>query len=108
MLSSYDEFSEEYEPTKADSYRKKVSLHGEDVFVDVLDTAGQEDYAAVRFSLLCTSCLPRTVNEWIMFRENYIRNGDGFLAVFSLADRESFDAINELRFVPWMFNWYSQ
>lgn len=45
----YDEFVEDYEPTKADSYRKKVILDGEEVQIDILDTAGQEDYAAIRF-----------------------------------------------------------
>ena len=37
---------EDYEPTKADSYRKKVVLDGEEVQIDILDTAGQEDYVA--------------------------------------------------------------
>lgn len=48
----YDEFVEDYEPTKADSYRKKVVLDAEVVQIDILDTAGQEDYAAIRFVLL--------------------------------------------------------
>lgn len=39
----------EYEPTKADSYRKRVVLDGEDCSVDILDTAGQEDYSAIRY-----------------------------------------------------------
>lgn len=42
------QFVENYEPTKADSYRKKVVLDGEEVQIDILDTAGQEDYAAIR------------------------------------------------------------
>uniref|UniRef100_A0A0M3IVK2 Inorganic diphosphatase n=1 Tax=Ascaris lumbricoides TaxID=6252 RepID=A0A0M3IVK2_ASCLU len=42
------EFVEEYEPTKADSYRKKVVLDGEECAIDILDTAGQEDYSAIR------------------------------------------------------------
>jgi len=54
----YDEFVEEYEPTKADSYRKKVMLDGEECQVDILDTAGQEDYSAIR--------------------DNYYRSGEGF------------------------------
>ncbi|KAK6050433.1 hypothetical protein COOONC_12062 [Cooperia oncophora] len=41
-------FVEEYEPTKADSYRKKVVLDGEECSIDILDTAGQEDYSAIR------------------------------------------------------------
>ena len=45
----YGDFVEEYDPTKADSYRKKVSLDGEECQIDILDTAGQEEYAAVSF-----------------------------------------------------------
>ncbi|KAJ3079271.1 hypothetical protein HK102_003910, partial [Quaeritorhiza haematococci] len=44
----YGDFIEEYDPTKADSYRKKVSLDSQDCFIDILDTAGQEEYAAIR------------------------------------------------------------
>lgn len=73
----YDEFVEDYEPTKADSYRKKVVLDGEDVQIDILDTAGQEDYAAIR--------------------DNYFRSGEGFLLVFSITEHESFSATSEFR-----------
>ncbi|XP_076460951.1 ras-related protein Ral-a-like isoform X1 [Babylonia areolata] len=73
----YDEFVEDYEPTKADSYRKKVVLDGEEVQIDILDTAGQEDYAAIR--------------------DNYFRTGEGFLCVFSIKEQESFQATQEFR-----------
>ncbi|OQV21415.1 Ras-related protein O-RAL [Hypsibius exemplaris] len=73
----YDEFVEDYEPTKADSYRKKVTLDGKEVSVDILDTAGQEDYAAIR--------------------DNYFRTGEGFMCVFSLTDADSFTALEELK-----------
>jgi small GTP-binding protein len=73
----YDEFVEDYEPTKADSYRKKVQLDGEEVQIDILDTAGQEDYAAIR--------------------DNYFRSGEGFLLVFSITEHESFDVLDEFR-----------
>nr|CAB3265416.1 ras-related protein O-RAL [Phallusia mammillata] len=73
----YDEFVEDYEPTKADSYRKKVVLDGEDAQIDILDTAGQEDYAAIR--------------------DNYFRSGEGFLCVFSITDSSSFDETQEFR-----------
>lgn len=43
----YGDFVEEYDPTKADSYRKKVTLDNQDCQIDILDTAGQEEYAAV-------------------------------------------------------------
>ncbi|TPX35474.1 hypothetical protein SmJEL517_g02159 [Synchytrium microbalum] len=66
----YQDFIEEYDPTKADSYRKKVSLDGEDSFIDILDTAGQEEYAAIR--------------------DNYYRTGEGFLLVYSILEPETF------------------
>ena len=52
-------------------------LHGRECQIDILDTAGQEDYAVVR--------------------DNYFRSGEGFLCVFSLVDRETFAATNEFR-----------
>lgn len=71
------QFVEDYEPTKADSYRKKVILDGEECQIDILDTAGQEDYAAIR--------------------DNYFRSGEGFLCVFSITEQESFAATTEFR-----------
>lgn len=71
------QFVEDYEPTKADSYRKKVVLDEEEAQIDILDTAGQEDYAAIR--------------------DNYFRSGEGFLCVFSITEHESFSAVNEFR-----------
>ncbi|XP_076291777.1 ras-like protein A isoform X2 [Lasioglossum baleicum] len=73
----YDEFVQDYEPTKADSYRKKVVLDAEEVQIDILDTAGQEDYAAIR--------------------DNYFRSGEGFLCVFSITEDDSFQATQEFR-----------
>jgi len=73
----HDQFVEDYEPTKADSYRKRVILDGEEAQIDILDTAGQEDYAAIR--------------------DNYFRSGEGFLCVFSITESESFQTAVELR-----------
>ena len=67
---------EDYDPTKADSYRRKVVLDGEEVRIDILDTAGQEDSAV---------------------RDNYFRSGEGFLCVFSITDLESFQSTAEFR-----------
>merc|ERR1711990_435962 len=55
----------------------KVVLDGEEVQIDILDTAGQEDYAAIR--------------------DNYFRSGEGFLCVFSITEDESFQATQEFR-----------
>lgn len=64
----YGDFVEEYDPTKADSYRKKVQLDGMECQIDILDTAGQEEYAAVSFSLSTSSsklCLHvKEVHRW--------------------------------------------
>lgn len=73
----YDEFVQDYEPTKADSYRKKINLDDQEVQIDILDTAGQEDYAAIR--------------------DNYFRSGEGFLCVFSITDQDSLMMAQELR-----------
>lgn len=54
-------------------------LDGDEVQIDILDTAGQEDYAAIR--------------------DNYFRSGEGFLLVFSITEQESFSATSEFRYV---------
>lgn len=43
----FGDFTEDYDPTRADSYNKKVTIDGTLCQVDILDTAGQEEYAAV-------------------------------------------------------------
>jgi len=73
----YEDFVEEYEPTKADSYRKTIPLDDHEIILDIMDTAGQEEYASVR--------------------DNYLRSGDGFLCVFSITDRSSFTNTAEIR-----------
>ncbi|CAG8468150.1 10538_t:CDS:2 [Diversispora eburnea] len=73
----YGDFVEEYDPTKADSYRKKVSLDGQECQIDILDTAGQEEYAAIR--------------------DNYYRSGEGFICVFSICEYESFAHTQDFR-----------
>lgn len=69
----YDQFLEKYEPTKADSYRKRIHLHhGSECQIDILD---MEDYAGIR--------------------DGYIRGGEGFMCVFSLTDAASFRAMDD-------------
>lgn len=52
-------------------------VSGQDCQIDILDTAGQEDYAVIR--------------------DSYFRSGEGFLCVFSITDRETFVAMSDLR-----------
>ncbi|KAI4132981.1 MAG: hypothetical protein LQ338_000449 [Usnochroma carphineum] len=66
-------FVDEYDPTIEDSYRKQCVIDEEVALLDVLDTAGQEEYSAMR--------------------EQYMRTGEGFLLVYSITSRQSFEEI---------------
>jgi GTPase KRas len=46
------QFVDEYDPTIEDSYRKQCDIDGQVSILDILDTAGQEEYSAMRGSLL--------------------------------------------------------
>ncbi|KAF8824907.1 hypothetical protein HHX47_DHR7000138 [Lentinula edodes] len=67
-------FVDEYDPTIEDSYRKQCVIDDEVALLDVLDTAGQEEYGAMR--------------------EQYMRTGEGFLLVYSITSRNSFEEIS--------------
>lgn len=67
-------FVDEYDPTIEDSYRKQCIIDDEVALLDVLDTAGQEEYGAMR--------------------EQYMRTGEGFLLVYSITSRNSFEEIS--------------
>ncbi|KAJ1990265.1 hypothetical protein H4R33_001769 [Dimargaris cristalligena] len=71
------DFVQEYDPTKADSYSRQVQLDDGPCLVDILDTAGQEEYSAIQ--------------------DNFYRGRDGFMLVFSLCEYESFQFMHELR-----------
>jgi len=68
-----DRFVEDYDPTLEDSYRKQVTVDGEECLLDIFDTAGQEDFSAVR--------------------DQYMRTGDGFLCVYAVTLKNSFDEV---------------
>jgi len=70
-----DNFLDEYDPTIEDSYRKQVDIDNETVLLDILDTAGQEEFASMQ-------------DQWI-------REGQGFLLVFSVCNDATFDEIEE-------------
>ncbi|KAG1508455.1 hypothetical protein G6F53_008180 [Rhizopus delemar] len=67
-------FVDEYDPTIEDSYRKQCVIDEETALLDVLDTAGQEEYSAML--------------------EQYMRNGEGFILVYSITSRLSFEEVN--------------
>lgn len=53
------QFVDEYDPTIEDSYRKQCVIDGETALLDVLDTAGQEEYSAMREQYMRTGMLSR-------------------------------------------------
>ncbi|KAI9808549.1 MAG: Ras GTPase [Sarcosagium campestre] len=68
-------FVETYDPTIEDSYRKQVVIDHQSCMLEVLDTAGQEEYTALR-------------DQWI-------RDGEGFVLVYSITSRSSFARIKK-------------
>ncbi|EDO15235.1 hypothetical protein Kpol_1029p8 [Vanderwaltozyma polyspora DSM 70294] len=67
------QFVDEYDPTIEDSYRKQIVLDDSVAILDILDTAGQEEYSAMR--------------------EQYMRTGEGFLLVYSVTSRNSYEEL---------------
>ncbi|XP_012674390.1 ras-related and estrogen-regulated growth inhibitor-like [Clupea harengus] len=72
-------FIGEYDPTLETIYRHEVAINGDVVHFEILDTAGQEEDA--------------------LLIEEKIRWGDGFLIVYSVTDRCSFDEVMRLCFL---------
>ncbi|KAI6183601.1 hypothetical protein M3Y97_00506000 [Aphelenchoides bicaudatus] len=69
-------FIVDYDPTISDAYSKQCFVDENMFKIEVMDTAGQDEFASMR--------------------EQYLRNGDGFLLVFSLTNRESLEYIKRL------------
>ena len=69
------QFCDEYDPTIEDNYRKQIAVDNEVCLLEIMDTAGQEEYSALR--------------------DQYVRGGEGFLLVFSLTSHESFYEMEE-------------
>jgi len=65
------QFVYEYDPTVEDCYRKQKVIDGETCMLEILDTAGQEEFAGA-------------------VRDQYMRQGQGFLIVYSITSKASF------------------
>jgi len=72
-----NEFVESYDPTIQEEYRKTVDIDGEMTWLEVLDTAGAEQFTAIN--------------------ELYITAGRGFILVFSLTLEASLREVTSLR-----------
>ena len=70
-------FVEKYDPTIEDSYRKQVEIDGQQCMLEILDTAGTEQFTAMR--------------------DLYMKNGQGFVLVFSITSQSTFNDLTDLR-----------
>lgn len=60
-----------------DAYQQQAVIDGEPALLDILDTAGQVEFTAMK--------------------EQYMRCGEGFIICYSISDRASFDEVAEYR-----------
>lgn len=70
-------FIERYDPTVEDFYRKEIEVDGEPSVLEILDTAGTEQFASMR--------------------DLYIKNGQGFVVVYSIASLQTFYDIRSMK-----------
>ncbi|TCD62902.1 Ras- protein rsr1 [Steccherinum ochraceum] len=70
-------FTESYNPTIEETYRRDIFLDGERFTMEILDTAGAEQFTALN--------------------EGYIKAGHGFVLVFSLTYESSLREIDDIR-----------
>lgn len=75
MVSGH--FLSSYDPTIEDSYRTTININNQDIIINILDTAGQEEFYALR--------------------DQYIRSGDGYIIVFSITSITSFLEVNAIK-----------
>ena len=70
-----DQFPKEHDTTIEDQYKINMSIDGFNCLLEILDTAGQDDYQSM-------------LETWINF-------GSGFLLVYSIDDIESFNEVKK-------------
>ncbi|KAI9903588.1 hypothetical protein N3K66_000117 [Trichothecium roseum] len=73
----HNEWIESYDPTIEDSYRTQLQVDGRPIVLEILDTAGTEQFVAMR--------------------DLYMKTGQGFLLVFSITSSSSLDELANLR-----------
>jgi small GTP-binding protein len=70
-----NEFSEKYDPTLEDTYQKDLHVNDIKFRVNLVDTAGQEEYQNLR--------------------SKYTTDGDAFIIVYSVTDQSTFDEVEK-------------
>lgn len=66
-----------YDPSIEDSYRKRIMVDGHVGVLEIMDTAGQEEYFALR--------------------DHYIKTAEGIVLLFSVSSRSSFEMMPKFR-----------
>ena len=77
MLFNINADHARYDPTIEDSYRKQVEVDGQQCMLEILDTAGTEQFTAMR--------------------DLYMKNGQGFVLVYSITAQSTFNDLQDLR-----------
>eukprot|EP00914_Ancora_sagittata_P029519 GHVO01058438.1.p1 GENE.GHVO01058438.1~~GHVO01058438.1.p1 ORF type:complete len:230 (+),score=27.94 GHVO01058438.1:186-875(+) len=71
------EFLDYHDPTIEDSYQHQVHIDNQVAHLDILDTAGQPEFATIR--------------------EQYMRTGEGYIICYSITDKRSFEEAIEYK-----------
>ncbi|XP_072778869.1 GTP-binding protein Rit2 isoform X3 [Taeniopygia guttata] len=71
------QFPDYHDPTIEDAYKTQVRIDDEPAYLDILDTAGQAEFTAMR--------------------DQYMRGGEGFIICYSITDRQSFQEAAEFK-----------
>lgn len=70
-------FIDRYDPTIEDFYRKEITVDNAPSVLEILDTAGTEQFASMR--------------------DLYIKNGQGFVIVYSITSMQTFQDIHTMK-----------
>ena len=70
-------FMEKYDPTIEDFYRKEIEVDNAPSVLEILDTAGTEQFASMR--------------------DLYIKNGQGFVIVYSITNLQTYQDIKTMK-----------
>jgi len=73
----HGDFNEDYNPTLQEIFRKTVAVDEKLMTLEILDTAGQEEYEVMQ--------------------ENWIAQGKGFLLVYSIDNEGAFQEIKKIK-----------
>jgi GTPase KRas len=73
IVFTYGTYIDEYDPTIEDSYCKQIKIDNESYIVEILDTAGPEDFRDLR--------------------RMYMRSNHVFILVYSITSKNSFSEI---------------